>query len=78
MDVDSGQLIAVKMIKVQPKQDKNDFFKIFKPEIEALGSIQHVSRFPLGGNKMIKKFTRPEGQPGLIQSTAIRCQLLRL
>lgn len=43
VDVDSGRLIAVKVIKIRQKQQKEAFFSLLKREVEAIGRIEHVS-----------------------------------
>lgn len=43
VDVDSGKLIAVKIVKIRQNQNKEAFFKLLKREVEAIGRIEHVS-----------------------------------
>lgn len=43
VDVDSGRLIAVKIVKIRQNQNKEAFFKFLKREVEAIGRIEHVS-----------------------------------
>jgi hypothetical protein len=64
VDIDSGNPIAVKIIKIRTNQRRDDFLNSLKREVEAIGRIRHVSSFPLGGNKNTRKFTRPETYPG--------------
>lgn len=45
VDVDSGRLIAVKIVKIRQNQNKEAFFKLLKREVEAIGRIEHVSGF---------------------------------
>ncbi|KAL2285307.1 hypothetical protein FJTKL_08254 [Diaporthe vaccinii] len=41
VDVDSGKLIAVKIIKIRQNQHKEAFFTALKREVEAIGRIEH-------------------------------------
>lgn len=46
VDVDSGRLIAVKIVKIRKNQNKEAFFKLLKREVEAIGRIEHVRKSP--------------------------------
>ncbi|KAL1873034.1 hypothetical protein Daus18300_004175 [Diaporthe australafricana] len=41
VDVDSGRLIAVKIIKIRRNQNQEAFFRLLKREVEAIGRIEH-------------------------------------
>lgn len=47
VDVDTGKLIAVKIVKIRQDQHKAASFALLKREIEAIGRIEHVSRLGL-------------------------------
>ncbi|KAJ0122161.1 Protein kinase [Diaporthe amygdali] len=41
VDVDTGRLIAVKIVKIRQNQHKEAFFALLKREVEAIGRIEH-------------------------------------
>jgi hypothetical protein len=44
VNVDSGELIGVKVVKPRQGQQQNDFIRTFGREVLVLGRTQHVSR----------------------------------